>query len=300
LDRIDAMRVFVTALDGGSLAAAARSLHRSPAAVTRAIAALERHVGVPLLYRTTRSIRLTDAGARYADTCRRVLLDLEEADLLAAGERSTPRGLLSITAPVVAGTLLLMPVLNAFLDSQPTVQARLILLDRTVNLVEEGFDVALRIAHLPDSSLIAVRVGTVRRVVCAAPDYLAGKPRIASPADLAVHDAIALTQFPQGDLWDFPVEAEGRKPRHVRVPSRLTVNSVEAAVKSSVEGYGVTRLLSYQVAEEVRLGRLVILLENAEPPPLPVHLIVPEGRLAAAKVRAFVDFAVPRLKAKFT
>lgn len=299
MDRLDAMKVFVTALDEGSLAAAGRRLRHSPAAVTRAIAALEAHVGTRLLHRTTRAIKLTEAGERYSETCRRVLAELDEATAQAAGERSAPRGLLTLTAPLAAGARLFRPVVDDFLQTQPAVQARLLLLDRTVNLVDEGIDVALRIAHLPDSSLIAVRVGEVRRVVCASPAYLKTKSRISSPADLAQHDIIALGDTAQNSTWIFPAGPGSKRLRKVKLNPRLFINTVEGAIGSAIEGHGVTRALSYQVQHEVRAGRLALLLQEFEPPPLPVHLIVPAGRTAVAKVRAFMDFAVPRLKAAF-
>ena len=299
MDRLEAMRVFVAALDQGSLAAAGRRLRRSPAAVTRAIAALEAHVGVKLLHRTTRAITLTEAGERYAASCRRVLNDLDEADMQAAGERTAPRGLLTVTAPLIAGARILRPILDAFLDGQPAVQARLLLLDRVVNLVDEGVDAALRIAHLPDSSQIAIKVGAVRWVVCAAPDYLARSKPITQPTDIAGHNAIALGQLLPGDVWMFHGKDAAAKPRPVRITSRLSVNTIEAALGSVIEGHGIARVLSYQVQQELRDGRLVRVLQDFEPPPLPVHIVVPEGRLAVAKVRAFVDFAVPKLKAAF-
>ena len=299
MDRLDAMRVFVTALDEGSLAGAGRRLGRSPAAVSRAVAFLEEHVGVQLLHRTTRTMRLTEAGERYAFGCRRVLTDLEETDLSVAGIRAAPRGVLTVTAPVMFGTRILRPVVSAFLAAAPEVQVRYLLLDRPVNLIDEGVDVALRIAHLPDSALIALRVGEVRRVVCAAPAYLATRPAIAEPADLAAHDCIAVAQLGQADTWVFPPAAGGTSVRTIRIRPRLTLNANEAAVNAAVDGEGVIRVLSYQVERELRDGRLVVLLAGDEPPPLPVHLIAPEGRLAIAKVRAFVDFAVARLKAEF-
>lgn len=298
MDRIDAMRVFVSALDTGSLAGAGRRLGRSPAAVSRAIAFLETHVGVQLLHRTTRSIRLSEAGERYAAACRRVLTDLEEADMLAAGERAAPRGLLTLTAPLISGEDVLRPILDAFLDAYPAVSARLLLLDRPVSLVDEGIDAALRIAHLPDSTLVAVRIGEVRRVVAAAPSYLAQHPRIAEPADLAKHRVVSMTHFGI-DSWSFPPAPGTTTARTVQFAPRLIVNSVRAAVASAAEGHGVTRLFSYHVGEEVRAGRLKIVLANAEHAPLPVHIITPEGRLSVPKVRAFVDFALPRLKARF-
>jgi len=298
MDRIDAMRVFVSALDTGSLAGAGRRLGRSPAAVSRAIAFLENHVGVQLLHRTTRSIRLSEAGERYAAACRRVLTDLEEADMLAAGERAAPRGLLTLTAPLISGEDVLRPILDAFLDAYPAVSARLLLLDRPVSLVDEGIDAALRIAHLPDSTLVAVRIGEVRRVVAAAPAYLAQHPRIDEPADLARHRVVSMTHFGV-DSWSFPPAPGTTTARTVQFAPRLIVNSVRAAVASAAEGHGVTRLFSYHVAEEVRARRLKIVLADAEPAPLPVHIITPEGRLSVPKVRAFVDFALPRLKARF-
>jgi DNA-binding transcriptional LysR family regulator len=299
MDRLEAMRVFVAVLDHGSLAAAGRRLRRSPAAVTRAIAALEAHVGVKLMHRTTRAITLTEAGERYAASCRRVLTDLDEADMQAAGERTAPRGLLTVTAPLIAGARILRPILDAFLDGQLAVQARLLLLDRVVNLVDEGVDAALRIAHLPDSSQIAVKVGAVRWVVCAGPDYLARSKPIKDPADLAGHNTIVLGHQSQGDAWSFHGKDGAAKPRIVRIASRLSVNTIDAALGSAIDGHGIARVLSYQVQQELRDGRLVRLLQDFEPPPLPVHVVVPEGRLAVAKVRAFVDFAVPKLKAAF-
>jgi len=298
MDRIDAMRVFVSALDTGSLAGAGRRLGRSPAAVSRAIAFLENHVGVQLLHRTTRSIRLSEAGERYAAACRRVLTDLEEADMLAAGERAAPRGLLTLTAPLISGEDVLRPILDAFLDAYPAVSARLLLLDRPVSLVDEGIDAALRIAHLPDSTLVAVRIGEVRRVVAAAPSYLAQHPRIDEPADLARHRVVSMTHFGV-ESWSFPPAPGSSTARTVQFAPRLIVNSVRAAVASAAEGHGVTRLFSYHVAEEVRAGRLKIVLADSEHAPLPVHIITPEGRLSVPKVRAFVDFALPRLKARF-
>jgi DNA-binding transcriptional LysR family regulator len=298
MDRIDAMRVFVTALDEGSLAGAGRRLGRSPAAVTRAIAFLENYVGTPLLHRTTRTIKLSEAGERYAVACRRVLTDLEEADMLAAGEGSAPRGMLSLSGPIVSGARILRPILDAFLDAYPAVKARLLMLDRKLNLVEEGIDVALRIGHLPDSSLIAIRVGEVRQVICAAPSYLAGHPPIREAGDLAAHQITAMTVFGQ-DSWSFAPTDDDPDIRHIPITPRLIVNTVEAAVGSALEGYGLTRAYSYQVADEVRDGRLAVVLPEVESPATPVHIVTPERRLSVPKVRAFVDFAVPRLKAEF-
>lgn len=299
MDRIEAMRVFVAVLDEGSLAAAGRKLRRSPAAVSRAIAFLEHHVGAELLHRTTRSIKLSEAGERYAAACRRVLIDLEEADMCAAGERSAPRGTLTISAPPISGEEILRPVIDAYLDTYPAVSVNLILIDRYANLVEEGIDIALRVAQLPDSSLVAVRIGgDVRRVVVASPRYLAGNPRILEPSDLTKHRIITTTHFGH-DAWVFPPPAGGSIARSIHFKPRLVVNSVRAALASAVDGHGVTRLYTYHVAERVQDGSLKIILRDAEPMPLPVHLLTPQGRTLAPKVRAFVDFAVPRLRAEF-
>ncbi|KRP97021.1 MULTISPECIES: LysR family transcriptional regulator [Bradyrhizobium] len=298
MDRIDAMKVFVAAVDEGSLAGAGRKLRRSPAAVSRAIAFLEHHVGAELLHRTTRSLKLSDAGQRYAAACRRILGELEEADISAGGERSVPRGTLTVTAPVVVGEDVLRPVLDAFMTDYPAVSVRLVMLDRTVNLIDEGIDVALRIAHLADSSFIAIKLGEVRRVVAASPGYLAQHPLIAEPADLAKHQIIAMTHFGL-DSWSFPPAAKSKIARAVQFMPRLVVNTVRAAVASASEGHGVTRLFSYHIAEEIRDGRLQILLAGDEHPPLPVHLLAPQGRFDVPKVRAFVDFATPRLKGYF-
>jgi DNA-binding transcriptional LysR family regulator len=300
MDRIEAITVFLTALDEGSLAAAARRLKRSPAAISRAIAFLEAHVGAELLHRTTRSMVLSDAGERYATACRRILAELEEAEALAGGEHAVPRGILSISAPPISGEDMLRPILDDFLDAYPMVSARLLLLDRPVNLIEEGIDVAMRIAELPDSSLIATRIGTeVRRVVVGAPDYLSRHPRITKPADLAAHEIIAFTNFGI-DSWSFSPAAGSRVPRVVHFRPRITVNTVRAALASAIRGRGLTRLYSYHIAEAVRRGELQVVCANAEHSPVPVHLLTPNGRISVPKVRAFIDFAAPRLRSVFS
>lgn len=298
MDRLDAMKVFVAALDEGSLAGAARKLGKSQAAVSRGIAFLEAHVGVELLHRTTRSIKLSEAGERYAVACRRILIDLKEADMMAAGEKSAPRGTLTVTAPVAAGEDIMRPILGAYMDAFPAVSVRLHLLDRPANLIDEGIDVALRIAHLADSSLVAVGVGQVRRVLAASPRYLAQHPPIREPADLAQHQIIAITHFGI-DSWSFPPSPGSVVPRSVQFTPRFIVNSIRGAVAFAVEGRGVTRMFSYHIAKEVNEGALQVLLAGDEHEPLPVHLVSPHGRLSVPKVRAFVDFALPRLRASF-
>ncbi|WP_266182907.1 LysR family transcriptional regulator [Dyella humicola] len=292
------MKVFVAALDEGSLAGASRKTGRSPAAVSRAIAFLEDHVGVPLLHRTTRSIKLSEAGERYATACRKLLMDLEEADRSAAGERSVPRGTLTITATVFAGVQILRPIVDAFMDEYPTVNVRLHMLERAVNLIDEGMDLALRITHLADSTLVAHRIGEVRRVIVASPRYLATHPRIAEPADLGKHQIIAMAHMGL-ESWSFPPLEGSSVPRSVSLTPRLVINNVRGAIASAVEGHGVTRLLSYHVASEIKQGLLRVVLADAEPTPLPVHIVSPYGRLSVPKVRAFVDFALPRLRSRF-
>jgi DNA-binding transcriptional LysR family regulator len=289
MDRLDALRALVLMVDEGSLAAVGRRTGRSPATMTRSLAALEASAGARLFERTTRYLRLTEAGARYVKVARRLLA---EADTLAdfAQVDDAPAGLLTLTAPRAAGTEILRPILHAFLDQHPRIQARILLLDRVTNLVEEGFDAALRLAHLPDSSLMGVRVGSVRRVVCASPAYLANRRPIKHPSDLVAHDVVGLAETPQEAVWSF---ARGRT---VRFHPRLAINSIAGARASAIEGRGVARLLSYQVADDVRAGRLVVLLGGFEPPPLPAHIVAPKDRLLLPKTRALADFITPRLK----
>lgn len=300
MDRIDAMKIFVAVIDAGSLAGAARNLRRSPTAISRAIASLEAHVGAELLHRTTRSIRLSETGQHYAASCRRILAELEEADLLAGGERAAPRGMLTLTAPPISGEEILRPILDDFLDAYPLVSARLLLVDRSVNLVDEGVDIALRVAQLPDSSLVATRVGEgVRRVIVASPRYLAEHPPIVDPGDLAGHQIISLTHFGL-ESWTFAPTTGSSTSRTIHFAPRFIVNSVRAAVASAVAGGGLTRVYSYHVAHEVKEARLQVVLANAEPPVQPAHLLTPAGRRGVPKVRAFIDFAAPRLRAAFT
>lgn len=298
MDRLDAIKVFIAALDEGSLAGASRKTGRSPAAVSRAVAFLEAHIGVPLLHRTTRSIRLSEAGERYALACRKILADMDEADRQAAGGRSVPRGTLTVTAPVVAGVELLRPILDAFMEEYPTVNTHLYLLDRPASLIDEGIDVALRLSHLADSTLIAQPVGEVRRIVVASPRYLSMHPRIDQPSDLAKHQIIAMTHFGL-DSWNFPPLEGSTTARSISLVPRLVVNSVRAAAASAIDGHGITRLFSYHIASEISEGLLQVILVDAEPSPIPVYLVSPYGRLAVPKVRAFVDFALPRLRAQF-
>lgn len=293
MDRYHAMRVFVRIAETGGFAEAARQLHMSPPAVTRAVAALEDAIGTRLLTRTTRAVKLTEAGARYLDDCRRILAAIEEAEAAAAGSYATPTGILTVTASVLFGQHYVMPILTEFLDLHPQVTGRAIFLDRVVNLVDEGIDVAIRIGHLPDSSYSAVRVGSVRQVICASPAYLerVGLPQ--HPSELAQHRIIAATSAWTSLEWRFGAQGEIA----VQVKPALFCNANEPAISAARAGWGLTRALSYQVGPDLIAGHLQIVLEDFEQPPLPVHIVHPEGRNASAKVRAFIDFARERLRA---
>jgi DNA-binding transcriptional LysR family regulator len=298
MDRIEAMKVFVAALDEGSLAGAGRKLGRSPAAVSRALAFLEGHVGAPLLHRTTRSSRLSEAGERYAAACRRLLTELNEAEIMLARGRSAPGGTLTLASPTLGGEEVLRPIVDDFLDAFTNVTAKLTLLDRPVNLINDGVDAAMHIGHLPDSSIVAIRVGEVRRIIVAAPSYLAKHPCIDDLGDLAKQQIVTSSQADQ-HFWTFPAADGATVRRTVQFTPRFVVNSDRAAITSALEGRGVVRLFSYQVAEYLREGRLQIVLGSYEYTSLPVHIVTPEGRLSRPTLRAFVDFAVPRLRNKF-
>jgi DNA-binding transcriptional LysR family regulator len=271
MDRLDRLHAFVTILDEGSLASAGRKLGRSPAAMTRALAGLEAQLGAKLVDRGTRFLRLTEAGAQYEILARSLLAAVENLDSFSPGT-SEPRGVLTVTGPVTAGAEILRPVLDDFLDEHAGVRARLLLFDRVAGLIEEGIDIALRIANLPDSSLVAIPIGTVRRVVCASPGYLAehGSPR--SPSELKRHQIIALAESRQEDHWSFPLrETNHGGSRIVPVHARLSVNNVAAARASAREGRGLTRLFSYQVASDILAGELTLILPEYEGRLLPVN-----------------------------
>ncbi|MCU0941668.1 MAG: LysR family transcriptional regulator [Hydrogenophaga sp.] len=295
MDKLEHLRVLVAVADSGNLAGAARRLGHSPPAVSRAMDQLEARIGAQLLVRTTRRVRFTEAGERFVADCRRLLGELDEAEALAGGSFREPQGVLSITASSMFGRLHVTPLVLDFMARHARVHVRTLFVDRIVHLVDEGYDVAVRIAHLPDSGLTAVRVGSVRRVMVAAPGYLQahGEPRTA--ADLARHAGIGF--LPMGGAstpWALYAQGE-RTPVTLETP--LVANTGEMAIAAAVAGRGITRALSYQVAEDVAAGRLRLVLVDHEPPPIPVHLVYPAGRKAAAKVRVFVDMAVDHLRA---
>ena len=293
MDQIHLMNVFAAVGEEEGFAAAARRLDLSPAAVTRAIASLEEQMGVRLLLRTTRSVRLTEAGQRYLDDTRAILASIEEANQAAAGVNAAPKGNLTVTAPVLFGKAFVMPCILRYLDAYPEVDVSALFLDRVVNLVDEGIDVAVRIGHLPDSSLKALRVGQVRRVLCAAPDYLARHDMPRHPADLQRHTIIAATGISPRVEWKFGAVDD---PTLVRLRPRLTVSSNDAAIEAAVTGLGICRLLSYQVADEVKAGRLQILLDDHEEAPWPVHLVHRENKFGSSKVRKFIDMLAEHLR----
>jgi DNA-binding transcriptional LysR family regulator len=294
MDRLEAMSVFAAIVDEGSLSAAGRRLNVPLATVSRKLADLEAHLRTLLITRSTRKLVLTDAGRDYLAACRQILEQVEEAERAASGAYANVRGQLVLAAPIVLGRLHVVPLVAAFLEQHPEVDIQLRLGDRNVNLIEEHVDVALRIGTLPDSSNVATPVGLIRRVVCASPDYLHrfGTPR--TPADLATHRCITFDGLEAPSAWTFA--GHGREVQHAPIRSRLTVSTADAAIAASVLGLGLTRVLSYQVGDALRDGRLIRVLADDEPSAVPANLIYPgQGRLPM-KTRAFIDFAVVRIR----
>lgn len=292
MDRIDAMKIFVTAVEAGSFSAAGRALGMPLTTVSRRMADLESHLRARLLHRSTRRLVLTAAGQSYLAACKRILGDVEEAERAAAGEYAAPKGELIVTAPTVFGRLHVLPVATRFLLAYPDVDLRLVLGDRVLNLVDDHVDIAVRVGELPDSSLVARRIGTIREVTCASPDYCARRGTPQHPHDLITHDGITFDGLMPAGAWHF--EANGAAI-WVNVRSRLTVNAADAAIDAAIEGVGIARVLSYQIDRALRAGELALLLEEFEPPARPVSLVhAHRGRLPI-KMRAFIDFALPRL-----
>jgi DNA-binding transcriptional LysR family regulator len=291
MDRWQAMRIFVRVAETGSFAETARQMNMSAPAVTRSVAGLEELIGTRLLVRTTRSVKLTEAGRVYVDDCRRILADIQEAEASAAGSYATPTGTLAVTASLLFGQMYVMPIITEYLDTYPEMASRTLFLDRPVNIVEEGVDVAVRIGHLPDSGFTAVKVGTVRRVICGSPDYFEKHGIPITPADLKRHRIAASTSAWASPDWKFAND------HRVTVDPALDCNTNDAAIAAAVSGWGLTRVLSYQIGPALIAGDLQIVLAEHEQPPLPVHVIYPEGRHAPAKVRSFVEMAVARLRA---
>lgn len=293
MDRLQTMSVFAAVADNAGFASAARQLNLSPPSVTRAVAELEARLGARLLHRTTRAVRLTEAGERYLADCRRILSDIDAAEQHAAGLHARPSGLVTVTASLMFGHMVLAPVLLDLLKAYPDLSVNGMFADRVVHMYEDGIDVAVRIADLADSSLTAIRVGGVRKVLCASPDYLAHNGRPRHPSDLAGHDLIDFVNLSAAGHWEFE---DGGKAIAVRPGSRFGVNSGEVAIDAAVRGFGITRLLSYMIAAELESGALEIVLENYEPAPVPIHVVHKEAGQTSARVRAVIDFLVVALR----
>lgn len=294
MDRFHLMQVFVAVAEEESFAAGARRLAMSPPAVTRCIAALEARLNVKLLDRTTRYVRVTELGQRYLDDSRRILAEVDEADEAVVGINAIPRGHLSITAPVLFGRMFVTPIVVDYLNRYPDMTLSALLLDRVVNMMEEGVDIGIRIGDLPDSSLHAIRVGEVRRVLCASPGYLARHQPLSHPKDLSDHSIIAASSISPSVEWRFN---DGQGAFSTRMHPRLVVTTNDAAIEAVQQGLGVSRLMSYQIATQVESGLLQIVLPEYEPPPLPIHILHREGRYKSARVRSFIDMVVEKLRA---
>ncbi|MBR7781685.1 LysR family transcriptional regulator [Undibacterium luofuense] len=293
MDRFIQLTAYVAVAEEESFARAARRLNMSAPALTRTIAALEQTLGVKLLNRTTRFVRPTEAGLRYLDDARQILARMQEADDAVIGINAAPRGHLTMTAPVLFGKLFVMPQLVSYLQTYPDMQVSALFLDRVVNMLEEGVEVGVRIGELADSSMRAIRVGSIRRVLCASPQYLAQHGTPQTPADLAQHQIIAATGVGTNTEWQF---TENTQPLTIRVKPRLTVSTNDAAICAVIMHAGIARLLSYQVAAEIQQGSLQTVLSDYEPAPWPVHVVHREGRGGSARVRSLVDHLVQGLR----
>jgi len=295
MDRFESMSTLLAAVEAGSLSAAARKLGMPLATVSRKVSELEAHLRTRLVTRSNRRLTLTDAGRSYVAACKRILEEIDEAERAASGEYSAPRGDLAVTAPIVFGRLHVLPVVMEFLQAYPDIDIRLTLADRVINLVEDHVDLAVRIGELPDSSLVAMRLGDIRRVVCASPGYLAKRGTPRTPGELGTHDCITFQGLTAPENWSF---ATGKSRVSVAVHSRLIVNTAEAAIDAAVAGIGLTRVLSYQAAAAIEAGTVVVVLREFEPPPWPVSLVHAGQPPLPQKLRAFLDFAAPRLRAR--
>ena len=293
MDRFESMSAFVAVVEAGSFSAASRKLGTPLATISRKVSEVEDLLKVSLITRSPRKLTLTDTGQQYYETCRRLLDELSEAERIASGEFRTPRGELIITVPIVFGRLHLTPVVVEFLKAYPEVDVRLLLTDQIVDLTETHADLAVRISKLPDSRMVAVRVATIGFVVCASPGYLATHGTPKHPSELDEHDCITRATLPTSDAWPFQM---GKAVKEYPVRRRLSVTTAEAAIEAAVLGTGLVRVLRYQVAEAEKQKKLVRVLRDYEPEPLPLSLVYPNARLLPLKLRAFLDFAVPRLK----
>lgn len=291
MDRLESMSVFVAVVAAGSFSAASRQLRMPLPTVSRKVAEIESHLKAQLLVRSTRKLVLTEAGQAYIEDCKRILEAVTEAERGASGQYNAPQGELTITAPIVFGRLHVVPAVTEFLRAYAHVDVRLLLIDRPLNLVDDHVDLAVRIGPLPDSRLVASKVGQIRRVVCASPAYLQERGTPRTPQDLLKHDCVTFAGLTDAGSWAF------RDHETVRVHSRLTTSTAEAAIDATLAGSGLTCTLSYQIAAAVRAGQLAVVLRKFEPPPLPVSLIYVRESRITAKLRAFIDYATPRLRA---
>jgi DNA-binding transcriptional LysR family regulator len=294
IDRLHLMNVFVAVAEEAGFAGAARRLNMSPPAVTRAIAALEQHLGIKLLNRTTRFVRATEAGQRYLEDAKRVIAAADEADESAAGLNAEPRGHILVTAPVLFGRLYIMPGIIEYMNRYTGMEVSALFVDRVVNMLEEGVDVAIRIGELPDSSYRAVRVGSVKRLMIASPSYLAQHGTPQSIEELAQHQIVLARGLNPSPELKF---SNNNQPVVVKVKPKLLVNDNDSAIAAVVAGFGMTRLLSYQVAPQLTNGTLQAVLTHFEPQPVPVHIVHNESRYTSVKIRAFIDLMAQRLKA---
>ena len=294
MDRLHLMSVFVAVAEEEGFAGGARRLGMSPPAVTRAIAALEEHLDIKLFNRTTRFVRMTEAGQRYLEDAKHVIAAADEADDAVAGINAEPRGHLVVTAPVQFGRMYVMPGVVDYLQRYPKTEIQALLLDRVVNLLEEGVDVGIRIGDLPDSSFKALHVGYVRHIICAAPSYLAKHGIPKTPAELEKHQIILASGISPSAEWRF---TKDEAPLMMRIKPRLAVTSIHAAIEAAVSGFGITRLISYQIAPQLASGELKIVLSAYENKPMPIHIVHREGRHASVKIRTFVDLMADRLRA---
>lgn len=297
MNRLESMSILIAVVDAGSLSAAARRLGMPLATVSRKVGDLEAHLKTRLLHRTTRQLSLTEAGSSYVAACRRILEEVGEAERAATGEYATPKGELVLTAPVVFGRLHVLPVVAQFLAQYPEIDINLVLTDRVVHLMDEHTDVALRIGDLPDSTLMATGIGAVRRVICGSPGYFGVHGVPSTPGDLSGHACITFEVLASRRAWVF---GAGRAERSVPIRSRLTVNTAEAAISAAVLGVGLVRVLSYQVAQALQDDTLRVVLDNFEAAPLPVYLVHKGQAPLPLKLRAFLDFATPRLRARIS
>ena len=293
MDKLHLMRVYVAVAEEQGFSAAARRLGMSPPSVTRAVAALEEDLGVKLLDRTTRYVRATEVGIRYLEDARKILFDVDAADETATGINAEPRGHIAVTAPVLFGQKYVIPGIVDYMQRYPGTEVDAVFLDRVVNLLEEGLDIGIRIGQLPDSSMRALRVGSVRLVVCASPGYIKRCGRVQQPDQINRHSVITSSAGSLSKDWRFQT---GGSSQIIRVKPRLRVTTNDAALMAAKEGFGITRLMSYQVVDYLESGELEILLEKFELPSLPVHIVHREGRLTSTKVRAFIDLMAERLR----